>query len=151
MNVIATAKYVHQSPSKVRLVTSAVSHMSPSAAMSQLQLMNKLAAKAVSDVLQSAVANATNNFKLEADSLRIHTLEVNEGPMLKRSSPRSRGRANTMLRRMSHIRVILTDEPKPVKAKRKEAMDAKEKAPKKVYTSKAAKVENIKVAEETKE
>src|SRR5690606_21849956 len=118
MDVLATAKFVHQSPRKVRLVTSAVSSLTPAEAMTQLQLMNKKAAKSVSDVIKSAVANATNNFKLSEDALWIKTLEVNEGPTMKRMSARSRGRANTMLRRMAHIRVVLTDEAKPEVKKR---------------------------------
>lgn len=115
MDVIATTKYTHQSPRKIRLVTSAVSDMPINQAMSHLRLMNKKAAKVVADTLQSAVANATNNFKLSEDALRIKTLEVNEGPMLKRYMPRSRGQANLMLRRQAHVRVVLTDEASPVK------------------------------------
>lgn len=120
MQVIATAKYIHQSPRKIRLVTSAVSQLSPADATAHLRLMDKKASQAVIDVLQSAVANATHNFKLDEATLRIKTLEVSEGPTLKRMSPRSRGRASTMLRRMAHIRVVLTDEPM-VLGKRKSA------------------------------
>lgn len=129
MEVVATAKYIHQSPRKVRLVTSAVSPLPPAEAIAHLRLMNKKAAQVVIDVLQSAVANATNNFKLDESTLRIRTLEVNEGPTLKRMSARSRGRASTMLRRMAHVRVVLTDEPVILGKRRQAALAAKQQAP----------------------
>lgn len=126
MEVVATAKYIHQSPRKIRLVTSAVASMKPAEAMAHMQIMDKKAAAAVSSVLQSAIANATNNFNLNEESLRIKTLEVGEAPTMKRVSARSRGRASTMLRRMSHIRVVLTDEPVVLGKRRAAAAAAKQ-------------------------
>jgi large subunit ribosomal protein L22 len=126
MDVVATAKYIHQSPRKVRLVTSAVSSLTPTEAIAQLRLMDKKASQVVIDVLQSAVANATHNFKLDETSLRIKTLEVNEAPTMKRYMARSRGRANTILKRMAHVRVVLTDEPRVLGKRRQAAAQAKE-------------------------
>jgi large subunit ribosomal protein L22 len=140
MDVIATAKNIRQSPRKMRLVTSAVSAMPPAEAMAQLRLMDKKASQAVSDVIKSAMANATHNFKLDESTLRIKTLEVSEGPTLKRMSARSRGRASTMLRRMAHVRVVLTDEPLVLGKRRQAALDAKQ-APKQVLAKKTAKTE----------
>lgn len=125
MDVVATAKYIHQSPRKVRLVTSAVSSLSPAEAIAHLRLMDQKASQVVIDVLKSAVANATNNFKLDESSLRIKTLEVNEAPTMKRYMARSRGRANTILKRMSHVRVVLTDEPEVLGKRRQAAKEAK--------------------------
>jgi large subunit ribosomal protein L22 len=141
MDVIATTKYTHQSPRKIRLVTVAVSDMPINQAMSHLRLMNKKAAKVVADTLQSAVANATNNFKLAEDSLRIKTLEVNEGPMLKRYMPRSRGQANLMLRRQAHVRVVLTDEAAPLKRKTARQQDGETARKQKAVVAKEAKSE----------
>ena len=125
MDVVATAKYIHQSPRKVRLVTSAVSSLSPAEAIAHLRLMDQKASQVVIDVLKSAVANATNNFKLDESSLRIKTLEVNEAPTMKRYMARSRGRVNTILKRMSHVRVVLTDEPEVLGKRRQAAKEAK--------------------------
>lgn len=151
MNVVATAKYIHHSPRKVRLVANAVSSMSPVEAVDHLRLLNKRGAQVVIDVLQSAVANATNNFKLEESTLRIKTLEVSDGPRLKRMSPRSRGRATTVLRRMSHVRVILTDEP-VVLGKRKAAAELAKQQPRKDRSRAAKTAAAAKTAhKETKE
>lgn len=138
MDVIATAKYIRQSPRKMRLVTSAVSSMPPAEALAQLRLMDKKASVAISDVIKSAMANATHNFKLDESTLRIKTLEVSEGPTLKRMSARSRGRASTMLRRMAHVRVVLTDEPQVLGKRRQAALEAK-KAPKTAPAKRSAK------------
>ncbi len=111
MNVVASARYVRQSPRKVRLVATAVRDLSPTEAVNALSLMNLRAAKTVQDVIQSAIANATNNHQLPVSNLRIRTLEIGEGPTLKRMRAASRGRGMSIMKRTSHVRVILTDEP----------------------------------------
>ena len=111
MNVVATAKYVRQSPRKVRLVADAVRSLPPVEAMNALSLMNARAAAVVQDVLKSAVANATNNFQLAEGDLRIATLEVGEGPTLKRMRAASKGRGVSIMKRTSHVRVVLTNDP----------------------------------------
>lgn len=127
MKVVATSRYIRQSPRKVRLVATAVRKLPPQEAMRSLQLMNARAAKAIRDVLQSAMANATNNHQLSVASLRIETLEVGEGPTLKRMRAASRGRGVSVLKRTSHIRVVLTDEA-AVPAKAEAAEKTTEKA-----------------------
>lgn len=117
MNVVATARYVRQSPRKVRLVATAVRALPPVEAMNALSLMNVRAAKVVQDVLKSAIANATNNHQLSEADLRIATLEVGEGPTLKRMRAASKGRGVSIMKRTSHVRVVLTnDPPAPKKA-----------------------------------
>jgi large subunit ribosomal protein L22 len=111
MNVIATARYVRQSPRKVRLVATAVRSLPPVEAVNALSLMNARAAQVVQDVLKSAIANATNNFQLPVSELRIATLEVGEGPTLKRMRAASKGRGVSVMKRTSHVRVVLTNEP----------------------------------------
>jgi large subunit ribosomal protein L22 len=110
MDIIATARYVRQSPRKVRLVASAVSSLSPIEAVRVLELMPQRAAKVVGDVIQSAMANANHNFQLQSDALHIRTLEIGEGPTLKRMRAASRGRGMSVMKRTSHVRVVLTDE-----------------------------------------
>ncbi len=123
MNVVATARYIRQSPRKVRLVATAIRELSPEEAINALELMNLRAAKTVQDVIKSAIANATNNHKLPASSLRIRSLEIGEGPTLKRMRAVSRGRGVSIMKRTSHVRVVLTDEPE-VLGKRKAALAA---------------------------
>jgi large subunit ribosomal protein L22 len=110
MDVIATSKFVRQSPRKIRLVTVAVGKLTPPEAVNALRLMPQKAAKVVEDVIQSALANAAHNFKLDPAVMRFKTLEVGEGPTLKRMRARSRGMGAPVLKRTSHIRVILTDD-----------------------------------------
>lgn len=129
MQVTATAKYIRQSPRKIRLVATAVRDLSPTEAVNALSLMNLRAAKTVQDVLQSAIANATNNHKLPVSSLRISTLEVGEGPTLKRMRAASRGRGMSIMKRTSHVRVVLTDQPQ-VLGKRRAAIAEAKKADK---------------------
>jgi len=139
MKVVATARYIRQSPRKVRLVATAVRQLPPQEALGALQLMNAKASKAVRDVLQSAIANATNNHELAASDLRIETLEVGEGPTLKRMRAASKGRGVSVLKRTSHIRVVLTNDP--VAPKKTEKNKTLKNEPK------AAKTENVEAKE----
>lgn len=134
MNVTATARYIRQSPRKMRLVATAVRDLPPTEAVNALSLMNLRAAKTIQDVVQSALANATNNHQLQVSSLRIRTLEVGEGPTLKRMRAASRGRGMSIMKRTSHVRVVLTDEPEVLGKRRTAARAAKAEA--KTYTPK---------------
>jgi large subunit ribosomal protein L22 len=107
MDVIAEAKNIRKSPRKVRLVADGLRGQNPQAALEILKYTRKDAALPLSKVIQSAVANATNNLKLDAKKLTIKEVMVNEGPVLKRFAARSRGMAHPILKRTSHIKVIL--------------------------------------------
>ena len=109
MEVIAEAKFVKMSPRKVRLVAEAIKKLSPALALEHLALMPKRAAGPVASVLKSALANATNNAKVSAEKLWIKSVIIGGGPALKRWRPVSRGRAHPYKKRMSHIRIVLTD------------------------------------------
>ena len=159
MNVVATAKYVRQSPRKVRLVADAVRSLPPVEAMNALSLMNARAAAVVQDVLKSAVANATNNFQLAEGDLRIATLEVGEGPTLKRMRAASKGRGVSIMKRTSHVRVVLTNDPAapkkgatPRKDRRNLKTAVEATAPKaEAETPKTAEKKTAKTAKATKE
>lgn len=110
MEIIAEAKYIKMSPRKVRLVAMAIKKLTPVLALSHLALMPKQASKPVVAALKSAMANAINNAKLKEENLRIKAITVAGGPALKRWRPVSRGRAHPYKKRMSHIRVVLSDE-----------------------------------------
>jgi large subunit ribosomal protein L22 len=110
MEVKAEMRYARMSPSKVMEVTRAIQGQSASDALELLRAIPRKSARLVEKTLRSAIANATNNAKLPAESLRVKTAVANEGPRLKRWQPKARGSAGPILKRMSHIRIVLSDE-----------------------------------------
>ncbi len=114
--VRAHARNLRIAPRKMRLVTNLVKNMRVNDALVQLQFTNKKAAIMVSKLLQSALANAENNFSLKRDSMFIQTITCDMGPVMKRSFPRARGSAFIIRRKMCHVNVIL--EEREVKAKK---------------------------------
>ncbi len=109
MEVRANARYIRMSPRKVRLVVDAVRGKHVDAAITQLRFLNKAAALPVLKLLQSAVANAEHNFKLDRGSLYVKAIAADGGPVLKRWRARAFGRAATIRKRTSHISVVLDD------------------------------------------
>ena len=110
MKVRAQAKYVRQSPYKVRLVLDLVRSMPVDDARTTLDFTNRRAAPTIRKVLESAVANAEHNFALDADELFISEAFADEGPTLKRWRPRARGRATRINKRTSHITIVVADD-----------------------------------------
>lgn len=146
MQVKATAKYIHMSPRKTRLVVDLIRGMSIDAARRQLLFSKKLAAKPVLKTLNSAVANAVNNFGAQEAELKIERAFVDEGPTFHRYKPRAHGRAMAIRKRMSHITIAVTDgkdtEAKsiqPVESKKEEKKATKPKTEKKPAVKKAVK------------
>jgi large subunit ribosomal protein L22 len=76
-------------------------------ALAQLTFMSRAAARPVRKLLESAIANAEHNFKLDPEGLYIKTALVNQGPSLKRWRPRAMGSAAPILKRTSHITLVL--------------------------------------------
>ncbi len=109
MEINAVAKNIRISPRKVRLVSGSLKGMVAKKALEYLRFANKSSALPLSKVIKSALSNATNNFKLEEDKLKIKDIAVEEGPTLKRFRARSRGMAHSILKRTSHIKVVLED------------------------------------------
>ncbi len=107
MDVKATGKYMRISPQKVRKIAGAVKGRPVESGLHVLKLMPQKAAGMVEKIVRSAVANADHNQGLDVDALVIKNIIVNEGPMLKRFRPRARGRATRILKRTSHITVIV--------------------------------------------
>jgi len=107
MEIKAKAKYLRNAPRKVRLVADLVRGLDVKEAELQLRFLTKRAVEPVLKLLNSACTNAKNNFNLEKDSLFIKSIKVNEGPPFKRWRPVSRGRAFQVLKRTSHIDLIL--------------------------------------------
>lgn len=110
MKVRAVAKDVGVSPQKVRLVIDMVRGKKVVEALSALDFVATPAAKAVAKVIKSAAANAENNFQMSPADLRIADISADQGHMLKRFRPQARGRVSPILKRSSHITVLVTEE-----------------------------------------
>ncbi len=109
MEVKAKLRYLRISPRKVRLVIDLIRGLDTQEAIEQLNFMPKRSALPVLKLINSAVANAENNFKLKTDNLYIKKITADEGPKLKRWKPRAFGRATPILKRSSHITLILDE------------------------------------------
>ncbi|WP_339020747.1 50S ribosomal protein L22 [Spiroplasma endosymbiont of Atherix ibis] len=110
MEAKAKLTMIRISPRKVRLVADSIRSKKISEAIAILQNQDKRSSEPVLKLLNSAVANAVNNNGMEADQLFIKTIFVNEGPTLKRFRPRAHGRAYEILKRTSHITIVVSDE-----------------------------------------
>jgi len=116
MEVRAISKSIKQSPRKMRLVADAIRNLSIDDAFHVLQATTKRASGPLEKTLLSAIANATNNAKLERNNLIIASIMVNEGQALKRFHPSTRGRVHAYKKRSSHVTIILKEkEVKQVK------------------------------------
>lgn len=121
MQVKAQSKYLGNSPRKMRLVADLIRPLSVEAALLTLKNLRSRAAEPILKVLKQAVANAVNNFNLAKSSLQIQSVEINAGPVAKRWQPVSRGRAHSIMKRTSHVKIVLENiEPKVVKPVKKE-------------------------------
>lgn len=103
----AVARYVRMSPYKVRRSADLVRGKSLAEARRLLAFTPTRACGVLSKVLESAVANGTNNFGLPEDRLYVHRLFVDEGPTWRRFQPRAYGRAYRIRKRTSHITVVV--------------------------------------------
>ncbi|MDQ3433541.1 MAG: 50S ribosomal protein L22 [Actinomycetota bacterium] len=108
MEVRAKAKYVRIAPRKARLVMDHVRGKNVGDARALLKHTPRAAAGDIAKLLESAVANAENNFELDPDELKIARAFVDEGPTIKRFQPRALGRATPIKKRTSHMTITLT-------------------------------------------
>jgi large subunit ribosomal protein L22 len=109
MEVRAVTKYVRISPLKVRKLVGAIKGKPVEAGLNALKFMPQKAAAIVEKIVRSAAANADQNPNIDVDSLVIRNLIVDQGPTLKRFKARARGRGSRILKRTSHITVILAE------------------------------------------
>src|SRR2546423_8052606 len=151
MEVRSTYKYARISPFKAREVTREIQGLPVSAALDLLAFTPKKAAFLIGKTLKSAVANAENNANLKVDGLVVKEAVVGEGPTLKRIMARARGSASGILKRTSHIRIVLTDEiPIENRETRKAKQKQAERAAKKGAEAGAEKGEAAPSAKKTK-
>jgi large subunit ribosomal protein L22 len=132
MEVRSIYKYARISPFKAREVTREIQGLPVSAALDLLAFTPKKAAFLINKTLKSAIANAENNANLKPDGLVVKEAIVGEGPTFKRIMARARGSASRILKRTSHIRIVLTDE---IKVETRETRRAKQRAEKKKETA----------------
>lgn len=109
MQVSARLRYAHVSPQKARLVADQVRGLPVDRALNVLAFSNKKSAAIVKKVLMSAIANAENNEGADVDELRVATICVDQGPVMKRIQARAKGRANRIMKRTSHVTVTVAD------------------------------------------
>jgi len=107
MEVKAIAKSVRVSPRKVRPLIDMVRGKNVDEALTLLRFTPTPKARIVAKLVKSAAANAESNFQLSSQDLRIVEIFADEAPTLKRFRPRARGRASPILKRSSHITVVV--------------------------------------------
>jgi large subunit ribosomal protein L22 len=139
MQVSSTYRYAKISPFKAREVTRAIQGLPVSAALDLVAFSPKKAALMIGKTLKSAIANAENNANLRVDGLVVKEAIVGEGPTIKRMMTRARGSGSTILKRTSHIRVVLTDEIEIKKREKKKPGRKKSARPKAAKETKEAK------------
>lgn len=110
MEVKAVTRYVRISPQKVRMLIDTIKNSPAEKALEKLKYMPQKAAGIVEKTIKSAVANADQNTSLDVDSLFVKNILVEQGPSLKRFRARARGRGTRILKRTSHITVILAED-----------------------------------------
>ena len=109
MQAKAVARTVRIAPRKVRLVVDLIRGKQVGEAVAILNLTPKAASPVVEKVLKSAIANAEHNYDMDSNNLVVTEAYVNEGPTLKRFRPRAQGRASQILKRTSHITVVVSE------------------------------------------
>lgn len=109
MEARAVGKYIRISPQKARLVADVVRGMGVDQAITTLRFMPKKGAVILRKVIESAVANATQEDQTDVDNLYVKKIMIDGGPSLKRIRPRAMGRATGIIKRTSHITVVLDE------------------------------------------
>lgn len=110
MDVTAIAKDLGVPPRKVRLIVDAVRGKKVDEAMAILRFMASPWARSVAKVVKSAAANAENNYQMTPSDLRVVSIFANAGRTQKRHRAGARGRAKPILKRSSHITVVVAEE-----------------------------------------
>ncbi len=110
MEAKALVRNIRISPQKARLVADLVRGREVAAALNTLRFMPKKGARILRKLIESAVANASQNEATDVDNLYIKSIHVDGGPMLKRIRPMAMGRAGRILKRSSHITVVLDEQ-----------------------------------------
>ena len=105
----SVAKYIRIAPRKVRVVMDLIRGKNVGEAFAILKYTPKVGSEVIEKVLKSAVANAEHNYDMNADKLYVSEAFVDQGPTMKRIHPRSRGQAFKILKRSSHVTVVVKE------------------------------------------
>jgi large subunit ribosomal protein L22 len=109
METVAVAKYIRMSPQKIRLVADLIRGKKVEDALNLLSFTPKASAPLISKVLKSAVANAGQKKGVDVDTLIVKSILVDEGPTMKRFRARAMGRGTSILKRSSHLKIIVEE------------------------------------------
>ena len=109
MEAKAIARHIRIAPRKIRIVADLVRGKNIGEAFAILKFTLKVGADVVEKVMRSAIANAEHNFDMNVDNLYVSEIFVDQGPTLKRIHPRSRGQAFKILKRTSHVTVVVKE------------------------------------------
>ena len=109
MEVAAKLRFARVSPQKARLVADQVRGLPVERALQQLTFSRKRVSHTIKKLLESAISNAEHNEGADIDELKVSKIFVDEGPRQKRVQPRARGRADVIVKRMSHITIMVSD------------------------------------------
>ena len=109
MQVAAKLRYARISPQKCRLMADAIRGKHVDEALKTLTFSPKKSARIVKKLLESAIANAEHNDGADIDELKVSSIYVDQGPVMKRMRARAKGRGNRILKRTSHITVTVAD------------------------------------------
>lgn len=129
MEAQATARFVRMAPRKVRFVMDTIRGKYAQEALDILRFTTNHAADEISNVIKSAMANAVNNHEMDGTYLKIARCYVDVGPTMKRVQPRAQGRAYRILKRTSHITVIVEEGEAPPTTRPREVQIKKTKKP----------------------
>lgn len=109
MEVAAKLRFARVSPQKARLVADQLRGLPVERALQQLAFSRKKVAHTLKKLLESAISNAEHNEGADIDELKVSKVFVDEGPRYKRVQARARGRADVIVKRMSHITIMVSD------------------------------------------
>jgi large subunit ribosomal protein L22 len=129
MEAQATARFVRMGPRKVRFVLDTIRGKYAQEALDLLRFTTNHAADEISNVIKSAMANAVTNHEMDGTYLKIARCYVDVGPTMKRVRPRAQGRAYRILKRTSHITVVVAEGEAPTTTRPREVQIKKNKKP----------------------
>ncbi len=110
MEIVAKSNYIRISPRKMLLVARAISGFKANKALDALKNLDKRASRPILLTLKQGVSNAVNNYKLEKESLLIKKIQIGKGPTFKRGQPVARGQSHPIMKRTSHLTIVLEGE-----------------------------------------
>jgi large subunit ribosomal protein L22 len=110
MRTQSSLKHARISAQKARLVADQIRGQKVEHALELMEFSNKKASVIIKKILDSAIANAEHNEGADIDELKVAAVSVDEGPTMKRMQARAKGRGNRILKRTSHITVVVADE-----------------------------------------